>query len=228
MFLRLAKELEQKTALAILLITSIALGFIGGTTGSFIFSKPGPIGEQGPPGQDGLDGVQGSIGLTGPQGERGVPGPQGEQGIQGPQGIPGNDGSNSVIQVIQTKNSTMQNTQSLTSLQWINMSKFDTTMTITINVQQNSKLLIQFSASILIDPPGSLQTRLVLDNSDNSIVSFNSVGSSSTGILKFPNHIEFFTGPLNSGLHTINLQLLRESGSPTFLDRSLTVMELAG
>jgi hypothetical protein len=220
--------LEQKTALAILLITSILLGFIGGTTGSFIFSKPGPTGEQGSTGQDGLDGIQGPMGLTGPQGEQGMTGPQGEQGIQGPQGIPGNDGSNSLIQAIQTKNSTRQNTQSLTAMQWINMSIFDSSMSITINVQQDSKLLIQFSASISIDPPGSLQTRLVLDNSYNSSVSFNSVGSSSAGILRFPNHIEFLTDPLSSGLHTINLQLYRESGTPEVLDRTLTIMELAG
>lgn len=228
MFPRLTKEMEQKTALSILLITSIILGFIGGTAGSFIFSKPGPTGEQGPPGQNGIDGIQGLIGLTGPQGEQGVIGPQGEQGIQGPQGFPGNDGSNSVIQTIQNKNNTMQNTQSLTAMQWVNMSLFDSSMSITINVQQDSRLLIQFSASILIDSPGSLQTRLVLDNSYTSSVSFNSVGSSSAGLLRFPNHIEFLTDPLSNGLHTINLQLYRESGSPEVLDRTLTVMELAG
>ena len=44
--------MEQKIALAILLITSIVLGFIGGAAGSFLFAKPGPQGEQGPPGND--------------------------------------------------------------------------------------------------------------------------------------------------------------------------------
>ena len=108
------------------------------------------------------------------------------------------------------------------------MSLFDSSMSIDINVQQNSRLLIEFSASILIDPPGSLNTRLVLDNNIISPVSFNSVGSSSAGILKFPNHIEFLTEPLSSGTHTINLQLYRENGFPELLDRVLTVMELAG
>ena len=229
--MELFKELEQKVALAILLITSIVLGFIGGATGSFLFAKPGPPGERGPPGNDGengLDGSEGNVGPAGPQGEQGLPGPQGEQGNQGVQGIPGTDGSNSVIQTIQNKNTTSQDTLSYTSMQWTNMSEIDSSMTMNINVQQNSRLLILFSASISIDPPGSLQTRIVVDNNYNSTVSMNSIGSSSTGIIRFPNHIEFLTDPLNNGLHTINLQILRESGSPTFLDRTITVIELAG
>ena len=221
--------MEQKVALAILLIVSIILGLIGGVTSSFLAAKPGPQGEQGPPGKDGVDGQDGSqgpVGPAGPQGEHGLPGPEGEQGPQGVQGIPGTDGSNSVIQAIQNKNTTILDTQSYTSMQWANISDLDSTMMININVQQNSRLLIQFSASISIDPPGSLQTRIVLDNNYNSTVSKNSVSSSSTGIITFPNHIEFLTDPLNSGSHTINLQILRENGSPIILDRTLTVIEI--
>lgn len=223
------KRMEQKVALAILLIVSIMLGLIGGVTSSFLAAKPGPQGEQGPPGKDGVDGQDGSqgpVGPAGPQGEQGLPGPEGEQGPQGVQGIPGTDGSNSVIQAIQNKNTTILYTQSYTSMQWANISDLDSTMMININVQQNSRLLIQFSASISIDPPGSLQTRIVLDNNYNSTVSKNSVSSSSTGIITFPNHIEFLTDPLNSGSHTINLQILRENGSPIILDRTLTVIEI--
>lgn len=225
------QEMEQRMALAILLITSIMIGLIGGVTGSFLVAKPGPQGEQGPPGDDGqngLDGQQGPIGPEGPQGEQGMPGPQGEQGIQGIPGLPGIDGSNSVIQIVQNKNTTNQDTQSYAYTQWANMSELDSSMMININVQQNSRLLIQFSASISIDPPGSLQTRIVVDNTYNSTVSMNSIGSSSAGLMKLPNHIEFLTNPLNSGLHTINLQILRESGSPILLDRTITIMELAG
>jgi len=223
------KRMEQKVALAILLIVSIILGLIGGVTSSFLAAKPGPQGEQGAPGKDGVDGQDGSqgpVGPAGPQGEQGLLGPEGEQGPQGVQGIPGTDGSNSVIQAIQNKNTTILDTQSYTSMQWANISDLDSTMMININVQQNSRLLIQFSASISIDPPGSLQTRIVLDNNYNSTVSKNSVSSSSTGIITFPNHIEFLTDPLNSGSHTINLQILRENGSPIILDRTLTVIEI--
>jgi hypothetical protein len=216
--------MEQKVALAILLIVSIVLGLIGGVTSSFLAAKSGPQGEQGPPGQDGVDGQDGSqgpVGPAGPQGEQGLPGPQGEQGI------PGTDGSNSIIQAIQNKNTTILDTQSYTSMQWANMSDLDSTMMMNINVQQNSRLLIQFSASISIDPPGGLQTRIVVDNNYNSTVSKNSVDSWSTGIRTFSNHIECLTDPLNSGLHTINLQILRENGSPTILDRTITIMEIA-
>jgi hypothetical protein len=108
------------------------------------------------------------------------------------------------------------------------MSELDSSMMININVQQNSRLLIQFSASIYISPPGFLQTRIVVDNYYNSTVSMTSVGSSSAGIARSPNHIEFLTDPLNSGIHTINLQFLKDYGSPTILDRTITVMEIAG
>jgi hypothetical protein len=113
-------------------------------------------------------------------------------------------------------------------MQWVNMSELDSSMMININVQQNSRLLIQFSASISITSPGSLQTRIVVDNFYNSTVSMISTGSSSTGIIKLPNHIEFLTDPLNSGIHTVNLQVLRENGSPIILDRTSAIMEITG
>jgi hypothetical protein len=220
--------MEQKVALATLLITSIILGFIGGATGSFLFAESGPQGEQGQPGKDGQNGLDGPQGNAGPQGEQGLLGPQGEQGTQGILGNPGIDGSNSIVQTIQNKNTTIQDTQSYTLMQWANMSELDSSMTTNFNVQQNSRLLILFSASISIDPPGSLQIRIVVDNNYNSTASMNSIGSSSTGIMKFQNHIEFLTDPLSSGLHTINMQVLRENGSPTILDRTITIMEIAG
>ena len=225
--------MEQRVALAILLITSIMLGIVGGLTSSFLVVEPGPEGEQGPPGQDGLDGLngvdgaQGPVGPAGPQGEQGLLGPQGEQGPQGIQGPPGTDGSYSVVQSIQSRNTTIYETQSYATMQWVNMSELDSSMIMNINIQQNSRLLIQFSASVSIDPPGGLQTRIVVDNTYNSTVSMNSVGSSSAGLMKVPNHIEFLTDPLNSGLHTINLQILRENGSPAILDRTITIMEIA-
>ena len=219
--------MEQKVALAILLIVSIILGLAGGLTSSFLAAKSGPQGEQGIPGETGPEGPQGPAGEQGPQGETGAAGPAGATGSEGPQGLPGTDGSNSVIQVIQSRNTTIFETQSYTTMQWFNMSGLDSTMMININVQQNSKLLIQFSASISINPPASLQTRIVVGNNYNSTVSKNSVGSSSTGIMTLSNHIDFLTDPLNSGSHTINLQILRENGSPTILDRTITITEIA-
>jgi hypothetical protein len=225
--------LDEKVTLALLLIASIVLGLIGGIAGSFLFAKPGPQGTQGLPGQDGTDGLQGETGpagSTGPQGAQGTTGSQGEQGEQGPQGlqgIPGTDGSNSILQLIQTRNTTAYNTGSYTLMEWFNMSDSDSSMIITFDVQQNSRLLIQFSASVLLEPPGSLRTRIVVDNNFNSTESVTSVGPPSAGTFKFPSHIEFLTDPLGSGTHTIQLQILRENGSPIILDRTLTVMEIA-
>jgi hypothetical protein len=219
--------MEQKVALAILLITSIILGLVGGVTSSFLAVKPGPQGEQGEPGLPGQDGSEGPVGPVGPQGAQG---PQGEQGLIGPQGeqgIPGATGSNSIIQALQNTNTTIYETQSYALMQWFNMSEHDSSMMMNINVQQNSRLLIQFSTSIYINPPGSLQIRIVVDNNYNSTISMNSVGSSSTGIIKFPSHIDFLTDPLNIGIHMVSVQILRENGSPTILDRTITAMEIA-
>jgi hypothetical protein len=226
--LRVSEKLDEKVALALLLIASIDLGLIGGITSAFLLAKPGTTGVQGPPGQDGTDGLQGEPGPAGPTGPEGAQGATGPQGEQGPQGILGTDGINSILQVIQNRNTTMQNSGSYTIMEWFNMSDADPSMMMTVNVQQNSRLLIQFSASISIDPPGSLQTRIVVDDNPNSTVSMNSISSSSTGLMTVPNHIEYLTDPLNSGVHTINLQVLRGSGSPEIMDRALTVLEIAG
>jgi hypothetical protein len=241
--------MEQKTALAILLITSIVLGLVGGLSSSFLAMKPGPQGDQGPQGPQGDQGPQGPQGDQGPQGEQGeqgIPGETGPEGPQGPageqgetgttgpegpqgvQGIPGADGSNSIIQVIQSSNTTIFETLSYTAMQWANMSQHDSSMMLNVDVQQNSMLLIQFSASISISSAASLQIRIVLDGNYNSTISVNSVGSSSAGLVRFPSHIDFLTNPLISGTHTINVQILRENGSPMILDRTITIMEIAG
>jgi hypothetical protein len=197
-----------------------------------IKGEKGDTGDQGPQGEQGIQGIQGEKGDTGdqgPQGETGATGPIGATGPEGPQGeqgLPGADGSNSVIQVIYSRNSTILETQSYPTMQWVNMSELDSSMMININVQQNSRLLIQFSASISIVAPASLQTRVVVDNNYISTVSTNSASSASTGTIIFSDHIEFVTNPLNIGTHTINLQVLRENGLPTILDRTITIMEI--
>jgi hypothetical protein len=185
-----------------------------------IKGEKGDPGEQGPQGEQGIQGIQGEKGDQGDKGDTGTQGPQGEQGLSGA------DGSNSIIQVIYSRNSTIFGTQSYPTMQWVSVSELDSSMMINVNVQQNSRLLIQFSASISITAPGSLQTRIVVDNTSTSTVSVNSVSSASTGIIKVSDHIEFVTDPLNIGTHTINLQVLRENGSPTILDRTITVMEI--
>ena len=217
----MVKELDEKVAVSLLLIGSLALGLVGGVACSLFITNPGATGQDG---LDGLTGPAGPAGPTGPQGEPGVIGPQGEPGPQGLQGVPGSDGVNSVLQIIQTSNSTMQNTGSFTNMQWFDMSIVDSSMTALISVQQGSKLLVVFSASIRMEAAGSLSVRIVLDDNVNSTVSVTSIGSQSGGT--FQNHIEFLSGALGSGVHVVDLQLLRESGSPIILDRTLTITEI--
>ena len=217
------RELDEKVAVSLLLVGSLALGLVGGVACSLFVANPGIAGQDG---QDGLDGLPGPMGPAGPQGEPGENGPQGEQGPQGLEGVPGSDGVNSVLQIVQASNSTVQNTGSLAGMEWFDMSVVDSSMATSINVQQGSKLLILFSASVRLDAAGSLWARMVLDGNVNSTVTVTSVGSQSGGT--FQSHIEFLSGSLNSGVHIIHLQLLRENGSPIVLDRTLTITEVAG
>ncbi len=162
---------------------------------------------------------------TGPQGETGLPGPQGETGLPGPQGIPGVDGVNSILQQIQKRNDTQVDISGYTTMQWHNISDFDSAMEITINVQQNSRIFAQFSSAHQLEPPASVLVRIVVDNIYNSSAYICSTGPPASGVYKIPGHIEFLTDSLNAGLHTINVQFQRETGSPIILARTLTVTE---
>jgi hypothetical protein len=106
------------------------------------------------------------------------------------------------------------------------MSGFDSSMIITMNVRQDSKLFVEFSATISLEPPGSLWVRIVVDNILNSTVSMSSVGPPSAGTFKFPSHVEFLTDPMSGGAHSIQIQFLRENGSPIILERAVTAMEV--
>jgi hypothetical protein len=158
----------------------------------------------------------------GPEGPAGSQGVQGSTGSQGPQGI---SGTNSILQLVQHTNDTVHDTIT-DGTQWTNMSEFDASMEILINIQQDSRIFSQFSMIAAIDAPGSLWAKVVVDNNLNSTVAISSVGPPSAGIYRLTSNIEFLTDPLSSGQHSIRVQFLRESGFPVILDRTLTVMEL--
>jgi hypothetical protein len=99
-------------------------------------------------------------------------------------------------------------------------------MEIMIDVQQDSKIFAQFSTTHSLPVASSIWVRLVVDNSYNSSRYVFSVVSPVNLDYKI-GYIEFLTDSLNVGSHTINVQFLRESGSPEFLDRTLTVVEIA-
>jgi hypothetical protein len=193
-----------------ILVLALVIGLLAGLLGAALSAQffVGPQGE------------------TGPQGPQGEQGPKGETGLQGPQGIPGVDGTNSILQIIQKRNDTQVEISGYTAMQWHNISDIDSAMEITINVQQNSKILAQFSSTHHLEPPASILVRIVVDNTYNSTTYICSTGPPASGVYKIPGHIEFLTNSLNAGAHTINVQFLRETGSPIILDRTLTVIEI--
>jgi hypothetical protein len=203
-----------------ILILALVIGLLASVVGAALtaqmFVKPGPQGEQGQQGPAGPQGEQGDTGDIGSQGEQGLP------------GIAGVNGTNSILQIHQNRNATQVDVSGYNATQWYNMSDFDSAMTSTINVQQNSKIFAQLSGSYTLERPASLWTRIVVDNNYNSSMCILSVGpSSASGAYKMSGHIEFLTDPLNAGSHTINVQFQREgTGSTELLDRTLTVMEI--
>jgi len=208
------EEQDKYTRKVLILALVIALlaSVLGTALTAQIFIKPGPQGEQGP---------------QGPEGSQGEQGPQGAQGEQGPQGIAGVNGTDSILQILQNSNNTQVDTSGYTAMEWYNMSDFDPAMKITINVQQNSKIFAQFSSTHTLQPPTSIWVRIVVDNYYNSSIYICSTGPPASGTYKMSGHIEFLTNSLNAGWHTINVQFLREVGSPIILDRTLTVIEVA-
>jgi len=212
----LAMRYTQDTRAWKVLVLALVIGLLGGVLGAALtaslFVKPGPQGEQGPQGDQGLQGAQGL---------------QGVQGLQGLQGISGTNGTDSILQILQNRNDTQENIGSYTAMLWFNMSEFDSSMKITINIQQNSKIFAQFSSTQSLSAPSSMWVRINVDNNYNSSTYKCAIGPPSPGVFIVPGHIEFLTNSLNSGQHTIYVQFLRENGSPLVLDRTFTVMEIA-
>jgi len=197
------------------LVLALVIGFIGGILGAALiapfFVKPGP---------------QGLKGEQGPQGEQGLQGLQGLQGALGSQGMPGINGTDAILQVLQNRNDTVVDTVSFAEGQWFNMSRFDSSMKITISLQQNSKIFGQFSSTHTLNAPALIWVRIVVDNNYNSSVyKVSTPAPPASGIYTIPGHVEFVTGSLNAGQHTVDVQFLQQ-GSPLILDRTLTAFEI--
>lgn len=193
-----------------MIVLALVVGLLGGVvSGALIaplFVKPGPPGETGQTGQ------------TGERGEQGLP------------GNPGTNGTDAILQILQNRNDTAMvlSTPKYSVLQWFNMSDFDSSMKMTINIQQNSKIFIQFSSSHTLSSGASILVRIVVDNLHNgSIYQASSASPPSSGTYTFPGHIEFLTGPLSSGQHTVEVQFQRKvDGASTVLERVLTATEI--
>jgi len=168
----------------------------------------------------------------GPQGETGLQGSKGDQGDQGLQGNPGTNGVDAILQILQNRNDTAVDVSApalgYAVSEWFNMSDFDSSMKMTINIQQNSKIFVQFSSSHTLSSGASVLVRIVVDNVYNSsIYQASSPSPPSSGTYSFPAHVEFLTVPLSSGQHTIEVQFQRDLDGPsTQLERTLTVTEI--
>lgn len=186
---------------------ALVIGLLGGVVSAALvaplFTKPGPQGE------------------TGPKGDTGNQGPEGSQGPQG------NPGLNSILQILQNRNNTAVSVSSYTLGEWFNMSDFDSSMKMTINIQQDSKIFVQFSSSHTLGAGAAILVRIVVDNVYNSSIYRASSPSPSSVECSFPGHMEFLTGSLSSGQHTIEVQFQRDVGGPsTQLGRTLTATEI--
>jgi hypothetical protein len=238
-------DLEGNKPVVIFITIALVGGFLGGLlTTSFIASanpqavqgEPGPqgpkgdkgaTGDTGPTGPTGATGATGDTGETGATGDTGAEGPQGPPGIQGPQGI---NGYNSVIQIIESQNETYASLAAVYTLdQWYNMSIFDGSMKLTIDVQNQSRICAEFIGSVSLTSPCSGWFRLTVDNQVYSTSCMAAVGITGYQTVSqyMPIQVKVLTGPLSEGQHTVEVEFLREEGTPVVLERSLFATELA-
>ena len=233
-------------ALTIGLVGGLLGGFIFAKPG--LQGPEGPHGLQGIQGIQGIKGEQGTQGPTGPQGIQGAAGPQGEQGVQGIQGIqgiqgdqgpqgiqgiqgiqgetglqgePGLNGTNSVRQMLASQNVTSVNLDAQYASQWYDMSVIDSSMSMTINVNDQSRIFAEFATSVVLSNSG-VWFRIVVDG---QYVSTASYASSAPGTY-MPIEVKFLTDALTAGQHTVDLQFYRASSVSIVLDRCLFVTEL--
>jgi len=239
------QEVKPKIRNAVLLVVTVALvmGLISGLVGALIFAKPGPQGPEGPQGLQGVQGVigiqgeqgpqgiqgeQGLQGLVGPQGIQGIQGPQGyngSQGIQGEQGLqgePGLNGTNTIQQMLVSTNLTsVILDSSYDATQWLNMSAFDSSMSTTINVNGQSRILAEFAASVSLSN-SAVWFRIVVDNQYSSTV----CRLSSSPNMDLPIYVKILTGSLSAGEHVIEVQFYRVSSTTTVHERAIFMTEL--
>jgi hypothetical protein len=233
---------EGNKAIVIFLIIALVAGLLGGLLTTSFLANPNPQvvqgetgaqgvqgsqGESGPQGPKGDTGDTGATGATGAIGETGAEGPQGLPGIQGPQGI---NGYNSVIQIIQSQNVTYAPlTVAYTLDQWYNMSIFDDSMKLLIDIQNQSRICAEFIGSVSLTSPCSGWFRLVVDNQVYSTVCMATVGITGYQTVSqfVPIQVKVLTGALSGGQHTVEVEFLRGEGTPIVLGRSLYVTEFA-
>ena len=140
------------------------------------------------------------------------------------QGAPGLNGTNSILQVIQSQNITAANLGAYNP-QWWNMSMFDSSMRLTINVQSQSRICAEFLSTVTITN-SDVSFRIVVDNQYYSSTCYTMQSGTSVPTMRLPIQMKILTDPLLAGTHTIDIQFNRLNGPSTIMDRSLYVTEL--
>ena len=210
------------------IVLALVVGLISGLVGAYIFAIPGPSGPQGIQGDQGLTGPTGSTGSTGPTGatgSTGATGPTGATGATGPQGIqgePGLNGTNTIQQMISSKNLTLVNINTnFIAAQWHNLSIIDSSMRTLFNISDQSRILAEFVTTISLSS-SAIWFRIVVDNQYFS----TECRASTSPNMDIPIYLKILTDSLSAGQHTIEVQFYRVSGITTIRDRSIYMTEL--
>ena len=106
--------------------------------------------------------------------------------------------------------------------QWYDMSVFDSSMSLVINVNDQSRLIAEFVASVALSN-SAVWFRIVIDG---QYVSTTCYASSSPGTL-LPVQAKILTDPLPVGQHTVDVQFYQAESNSRLLDRALYVTEIA-
>jgi hypothetical protein len=106
------------------------------------------------------------------------------------------------------------------------MSVFDSSMRVTMNIQDESLICADFLGSVTMASGGNISLRIVVDNQFYS----TDCGAGILGVpavtLTFPVQLRVLTDALPAGEHTIDVQFVRLAGAPTLKQRSFYVTEI--
>ncbi len=144
-----------------------------------------------------------------------------KSGPQGIQGEPGIDGTNSIQQVITSHNVTTE-ILDVYGAQWYDMSVFDSSMSLAIDINNQSRLMAEFVASVSLSN-SAVWLRIVVDGHYVSTTCY----ALSIPAMQLPVQVKILTAPLLAGQHTIDVQFYQADGISTMLDRSLYVTEIS-
>lgn len=100
-------------------------------------------------------------------------------------------------------------------------------MSVSINVQDGSRICAEFLSSVELSTAGAISMRIVIDNQLNSTIINAGILSGPTVTMTMPIQVKILTDALPGGEHTIEIQFLRDAGAPILMERSVFVTEIA-